>query len=60
VALNDPTVRAHLLQSAGLSESDLPAARKPQVFRITERTMCSSSPARMPCQNGDDLTKTTT
>ena len=35
-ALNDPTVRAHLLQSAGLSESDLTAARKPQVFRIAE------------------------
>ena len=35
-ALNDPTVRAHLLQSAGLSESDLAAARKPQVFRIAE------------------------
>ena len=36
VALNDPTVRAYLLQGAGLSESELPAARKPQVFRITE------------------------
>lgn len=36
VALNDPSVRAYLLQSAGLSEGDLPAARKPQVFRITE------------------------
>jgi len=35
-ALNDPVVRAHLLQSAGLSESDLAAARKPQVFRIAE------------------------
>lgn len=35
-ALNDPTVRAYLLQSAGLSESDLAAARKPQVFRIAE------------------------
>ena len=36
VALNDPTVRAYLLQGAGLSESELPAACKPQVFRITE------------------------
>lgn len=36
VALNDPTVRAHLLQSAGLSESELAVARKPQFFRITE------------------------
>ena len=36
VALNDPTVRTYLLQSAGLSESDLPTARKPQIFRITE------------------------
>lgn len=36
VALNDPTVRAHLLQSAGLSESELAVARKPQIFRITE------------------------
>ena len=36
VALNDLTVRAHLLQSAGLSESDLPAAPRPQIFRITE------------------------
>ena len=35
-ALNDPTVRAHLLQSAGLSEGDLPVARTPQVFRIAE------------------------
>ena len=35
-ALNDPTVRAHLLQSAGLSESELAVARKPQIFRITE------------------------
>ena len=36
VALNDPTVRAHLLQSASLSESELAVARKPQIFRITE------------------------
>jgi len=36
VALNDPTVRAHLLQTANLSESELQATRKPQVFRITE------------------------
>ncbi len=36
VALNDPTIRAHLLQSAGLSESELAVARKPQIFRITE------------------------
>ncbi|MDS4071161.1 MAG: hypothetical protein RKO24_16230 [Candidatus Competibacter sp.] len=35
-ALNDPAVRAYLLQGAGLSEGDLPVARKPQVFRITE------------------------
>ncbi len=35
-ALNDPDVRAYLLQSAGLSEGELPAASKPQVFRITE------------------------
>jgi hypothetical protein len=35
-ALNDPAVRAYLLQSAGLSESELPAARKPQVFRVAE------------------------
>jgi hypothetical protein len=35
-ALNDPDVRAYLLQSAGLSEGELPDARKPQVFRITE------------------------
>ncbi|MCC6136237.1 MAG: hypothetical protein LM550_16315 [Candidatus Contendobacter sp.] len=35
-ALNDPTVRAHLLQGAGLSETDLPVATRPQVFRITE------------------------
>jgi hypothetical protein len=36
VALNDPTVRAYLLQSASLSEENLPVARKPQIFRITE------------------------
>lgn len=36
VALNDPTIRAHLLQSAGLSENELAVARKPQIFRITE------------------------
>ncbi|MBZ4194576.1 MAG: hypothetical protein LAE24_09765 [Candidatus Contendobacter sp.] len=36
VALNDPTVRAYLLQSAGLNESDLPVAPRPQVFRISE------------------------
>jgi hypothetical protein len=35
-ALNDPAVRAYLLQSAGLSESDVPVARKPQVFRVAE------------------------
>jgi hypothetical protein len=35
-ALNDPAVRAYLLQSAGLSESELPVARKPQVFRVAE------------------------
>lgn len=36
VALNDPVVRAYLLQSAGLSENDLQTARKPQIFHITE------------------------
>ncbi|MDS4026667.1 MAG: hypothetical protein RKO25_06750 [Candidatus Contendobacter sp.] len=36
VALNDPAMRAYLLQGANLSEGELPAARKPQVFRITE------------------------
>lgn len=36
VALNDPTMRAYLLQSAGLSEASLPEARRPQVFRIVE------------------------
>ncbi len=36
VALNDPTVRAYLLQTAGLSESDVPDARKPKIFRITD------------------------
>ena len=36
VAMNDPTVRAYLLQGANLSERELPIARKPQVFRITE------------------------
>lgn len=35
-ALNNPTVRAHLLQTANLSESELPVADKPQIFRITE------------------------
>lgn len=35
-ALNDPSVRAYLLQSTGLSESDLLVARTPQVFRIAE------------------------
>ena len=36
VALNDPPVRAYLLQSAGLSESDLPDAGKRQHFHISE------------------------
>jgi len=36
VALNSPEVRAHLLQTANLSESELPVADKPQIFRITE------------------------
>lgn len=36
MALNDPSVRAYLLQSAGLSESDLLVARTPQIFRIAE------------------------
>lgn len=35
-ALNDPALRQHLLQASGMSESDLQAARKSQVFRITE------------------------
>ena len=35
-ALNDPDVRAYLLQSAGLSESELPVASTPKIFRITE------------------------
>jgi hypothetical protein len=35
-ALNSPEVRAHLLQTANLSESELPVADKPQIFRITE------------------------
>lgn len=35
-ALNDPAVHAYLLQSSNLSESDIQAARRPQVFRITE------------------------
>ncbi|MCP5159484.1 MAG: hypothetical protein H6974_04550 [Gammaproteobacteria bacterium] len=36
VALNDPPVRAYLLQTAGLSESDLPTASKPQHFHLSE------------------------
>ena len=36
VALNDPTVRAYQLQSAGLSEGEVPVASKPQRFRITD------------------------
>ena len=36
MALNHPAVRAHLLQGAGLSEGDVPLARTPQVFRVTE------------------------
>jgi hypothetical protein len=36
MALNHPAVRAHLLQGAGLSEGDVPAAHTPQVFRVTE------------------------
>lgn len=35
-ALNDPAIRAHLLQSSGLSEGDLSTARKPQIFRVAE------------------------
>ena len=35
-AMDDPAMRAYLLQSAGLSESDLPVASKPQRFHITE------------------------
>jgi hypothetical protein len=35
-ALNDPDVRAYLLQDSGLSESDLQTARKRRVFHITE------------------------
>ncbi len=35
-ALNDPALRQYLLQTSGMSESELQAARKPRVFRITE------------------------
>ena len=35
-ALNDPAMRQYMLQASGLSDSDLPVASKPQVFRITE------------------------
>jgi hypothetical protein len=36
VALNDPAMREHMLQASGLRESELEAARKPQIFRIAE------------------------
>ena len=36
VSMNDPAMHAYLLQSAGLSENDLPVASKPQRFHITE------------------------
>ena len=36
VALNDPAMREHMLQASGLRESELQAARKPQIFRIAE------------------------
>jgi hypothetical protein len=35
-ALNDPAMREYMLQASGLSESELQAARKPQIFRIAE------------------------
>ncbi|NJM13237.1 MAG: hypothetical protein HC889_16425 [Synechococcaceae cyanobacterium SM1_2_3] len=35
-ALNSPEVREYLLGSANLSESEIPVADKPQIFRITE------------------------
>ncbi|MDG4595417.1 MAG: hypothetical protein P9F75_06950 [Candidatus Contendobacter sp.] len=35
-ALNDPAMRQYLLQASGMSESELQAARKPQIFRVAE------------------------
>lgn len=35
-ALNDPAMRQYMLQASGMSENELQAARKPQIFRITE------------------------
>ncbi|MBZ4193328.1 MAG: hypothetical protein LAE24_03375 [Candidatus Contendobacter sp.] len=35
-ALNDPAMRAYLLQQSGLSEKDVPAADKPRRFHINE------------------------
>lgn len=35
-ALNDPAMREYLLQTANLSESELPVADNSQIFRITE------------------------
>lgn len=34
--MNDPAMRAYLLQNAGLNENDLPVASRPQRFHITE------------------------
>lgn len=36
LVLNNPTVRTHLAQSAGLSESEIPVADHPKRFHITE------------------------
>ena len=35
-ALNDPAMHQYMLQASGLSESELQAARQPQILRITE------------------------
>lgn len=35
-ALNDPAMREYMLQASGLREGEVPVARKPQIFRITE------------------------
>ncbi len=35
-ALNDPAMRAYMLQQSGLSEKDLPVAEKPRRFHINE------------------------
>ncbi len=36
VNLNDPAIRAYLLQKSGLSEADLPVAAKPRQYHINE------------------------